>query len=128
MNYFKKVNDNYGHDVGDKCLVAVVKAVSLALREKSDFHARIGGEEFAIIFQSVTTDELEKIISRILQNIRAVRIHGYHSLCLTCSIGSSFITSLESATIKGALKEADLALYEAKNQGRDKWVHKINSV
>jgi diguanylate cyclase (GGDEF)-like protein len=127
VDHFKKVNDNYGHDIGDKCLIAIVKAVSLALRQKSDFHARIGGEEFAIILQSISIDELEKIIARILQNIRAVRILDNDSLRLTCSIGSSFITSFESSTSKDILKLADSALYEAKNNGRDQWVHKTHN-
>ena len=125
LDHFKVVNDSYGHDIGDECLVAVVNAVSMALRQKSDFHARIGGEEFAIILQNVSTDELENIIIRILENIRLVKIPNEKSLTLTCSIGSSFVTQfVKGVTISQVLKVADQALYQAKSQGRDRWVHK----
>jgi diguanylate cyclase (GGDEF)-like protein len=125
LDFFKAVNDRFGHDIGDKCLVAVVNAVSLALREKSDFHARIGGEEFAIIFQNISVSELKKVIVRILENIRLVKIPDETSLSLTCSIGSSFVRKLtEDITINQVLKLADQALYQAKNQGRNQWVNK----
>lgn len=125
LDHFKAINDCFGHDIGDECLVAVVNAVSQALRQKSDFHARIGGDEFAIILKNVTKDELEKIILRILDNIRLVIIPSEATLSLTCSIGSSFITQLsEGITINQVLKVADKALYQAKSQGRNQWVNK----
>ncbi|OUR81324.1 diguanylate cyclase [Colwellia psychrerythraea] len=125
LDDFKAVNDCYGHDIGDECLAAVVDAVSTALRQKSDFHARIGGDEFAIILQNVSTDELEKIIVRILDNIRLIKIPNETSLTLTSSIGSSFVTQfVEGITINQVLKVADQALYQAKNQGRNQWVNK----
>ena len=125
LDHFKAVNDCFGHDIGDECLMAVVNAVSNALRQKSDFHARIGGDEFAIILKNVSKDELEKIIMRILDNIRLVNIPNEPTLSLTCSIGSSFITHFsEGITINQVLKVADQALYQAKSQGRNQWVNK----
>jgi diguanylate cyclase (GGDEF)-like protein len=124
LDHFKQINDQYGHDVGDECLVAVVNAVSAILPESNNFHARIGGEEFAIILKHVSNDELEKTVQRVLDSVRQVNIPKQADIKITCSIGATLATALNEPTIKNIVKTADDALYEAKSLGRDQWVNK----
>ncbi|GIC75744.1 diguanylate cyclase domain-containing protein [Moritella sp. F3] len=124
FDHFKQINDQYGHDVGDECLVATVKAVSAILPEDNDFHARIGGEEFAIILKHVSNEELENIIQRVLESVRQVNIPKQPDIQITCSIGATLAKELNEPTIKNIVKAADDALYEAKSLGRDQWVNK----
>lgn len=128
LDHFKQINDQYGHDVGDECLVAVVSAVSAILPEGNNFHARIGGEEFAIILKNVSNDELEKTVQRVLDSVRQVNIPKQPAIKITCSIGATLSTALNEPTIKNIVKTADDALYEAKSLGRDQWVNKPYNV
>ena len=119
LDHFKSVNDTYGHDAGDECLRAVASAVNNALRDNNDFHARIGGEEFAIILPDVTKSELETITTRILNNVRHVSIACNPSLQVACSIGATLIDANSSVTLKEVMHIADKALYQAKQNGRN---------
>ena len=119
LDHFKSVNDTYGHDAGDECLRAVASAVNNALRDNNDFHARIGGEEFAIILPDVTKSELETITTRILNNVRNVSIACNPSLQVACSIGATLIDTNNSVTLKEVMHIADKALYQAKQNGRN---------
>ena len=119
LDYFKNVNDNYGHDIGDECLKAVVNAVNLALRNSQDFHARIGGEEFAIILQGISKDELQKVIERILKNVSSVEIPDNSNIHITCSIGYTIKFSQSNTTMRKMMSLADQALYQAKLNGRN---------
>jgi diguanylate cyclase (GGDEF)-like protein len=123
LDYFKNVNDTYGHDIGDECLKAVVNAVNLALRNKQDFHARIGGEEFAIILQGISQTELQAVTDRILTNVSSVVIPANDNIHITCSIGSTLIHCHNNTTVKKMLCAADQALYQAKLNGRNQAIH-----
>jgi len=124
LDHFKQINDRYGHDVGDECLIATVNAVSSTLRQDNDFHARIGGEEFAIILTNVSNDELEQIIKRVLESVRRIKIPQHSDIKITCSLGSTLVTEFDKSTFKDMAKIADDALYEAKSSGRDRWCHR----
>jgi len=119
LDYFKNVNDNYGHDIGDECLKAVVNAVNLALRNSQDFHARIGGEEFAIILQDISKEELQRVINRILKNVSSVEIPDNSNIHITCSIGYTIKFSQSNTTMRKMMSLADQALYQAKLHGRN---------
>jgi len=123
LDHFKGINDNFGHDVGDICLIQVVQSVAKVLR-KGDFHARIGGEEFAIILQNVSDCELELVLNRILASVESIRVEQYCDISMTCSVGSTVATSMNGLPIKRVVKVADEALYLAKQQGRNRWVNK----
>ena len=123
LDYFKSVNDTYGHDIGDECLKAVVQAVNLALRNNQDFHARLGGEEFAIVLQGITNEGLQKIIDRILVNVSGVKILENTDIQITCSVGSTRATFHSNVTMKKMMNLADKALYQAKSNGRNQACH-----
>lgn len=112
IDHFKQVNDNHGHDVGDRVLVEYTKLISSMLRD-SDVFCRVGGEEFIIIFPN--TDK--EAILNIAQKIRVqVEIHE-HTPPVTASFGVVEFHLGES--YEQCLKRLDKALYEAKDGGRN---------
>lgn len=104
-----------GHDVGDKVLVSTVEVVKSCLRE-SDIFARVGGEEFMIIFPQSTIDVTREISERIRNRVEHNDIDK--SLHVTVSLG--LIAYQPKESMEDMLKRADIALYEAKHSGRNK--------
>lgn len=119
VDYFKQINDTYGHDIGDRCLIQLSKAISQVIcSEKSLF--RWGGDEFLIICPSITKDQLEGIQKTLLETVHSASVlHEGLSINATISAGiSTFRTSDE--TEDQAFKRADMALYQAKQLGRNR--------
>ena len=117
-DYFKKINDTYGHSAGDTVLRHLAHRIVQAVRD-IDIVARIGGEEFAVLLLGTDLTLAEEIAERILLSIssQVVRIDGVE-IRYTVSIGVSMMTAeMQSAT--DFLKVADKALYVAKNAGRN---------
>ena len=118
-DYFKGINDAYGHDVGDKALVAISRALLDSVREV-DVVGRFGGEEFVVLLPDAATNDACCVAERILEGIRRIVVDAAtHHISMTVSIG---LASLEAAsdTMDGLLKFADIALYAAKKNGRDR--------
>ncbi len=116
IDHFKRVNDNYGHDIGDKALVAVVGTVE---REFGLF-ARMGGEEFALLLPKAGKEEALVVAEKLRAEVEALDIEaeGYSKpLKLTCSFGVSEWAKGDS--IESLLKRSDLGLYLAKESGRN---------
>lgn len=109
---FKKVNDNYGHPVGDQVLNMLGNIIKENIREK-DFAGRYGGEEFLIIFD---TDNVEIVKKRIDKMNKKFNLRG-KNLNLSFSAGISFY--VENKTISETIKEADIALYYVKRNGKN---------
>jgi diguanylate cyclase (GGDEF)-like protein len=127
IDYFKKYNDHYGHQQGDEALKKVAKALHDLTRRAEDTLARYGGEEFVIICHCSGEAQLNTKLESILQSVRDLNIEHIESSisttlsisCGTCSIAN---TGLWMKGLKdSALKMADDALYEAKNNGRDQY-------
>lgn len=95
----------------------------IALRNNQDFHARIGGEEFAIILQGISSEDLTKVIERILTNVSSVIIKANVDVQVTCSVGSTLATCNSNVTMKKMMILADQALYKAKSNGRNQAYH-----
>lgn len=119
IDHFKKVNDMHGHAAGD----AVLCAVSGAMREAgrvTDVVARLGGEEFGLLFAHATLEQAGRIAERVRDAIAAagaVTADGTH-LNVTISIGLAWLTP--EGTLDDALRDADRALYRAKHLGRNR--------
>ncbi len=133
IDFFKKVNDTYGHDAGDKVLVQFTKILAQSCRE-SDWLIRWGGEEFVIIARGQSIEGLEQLAERIRSH---VEIHLFDLGCqqtinCSCSIGITCFPFLknhfETLTWEQTLNFTDLALYLAKNNGRNTWVSLIENV
>ena len=120
IDHFKRINDTYGHDVGDTVITAVSKLMVLNTRTK-DHIGRIGGEEFAILMPKTSTEAAYQIADRLRENIskHIITVKGHESIKITISIGLSTSTNNKDETIHTLLKEADTALYKAKNNGRN---------
>lgn len=119
LDFFKKVNDRYGHDAGDQVLKAVAQTINGVLR-KSDVCGRIGGEEFAILLPDTALDSAAVFAERLRQNISELSVPIADDLCvtLTCSIGvAEFDERLDKAS--ELLSCADQRLYYAKAHGRN---------
>ena len=125
IDYFKKINDTYGHYVGDIILKSFANIIKDELREY-DFPARYGGEEFFIILPSTTLEEAKLVANRLRKRIEdeAFDISKFNSqiktLNITTSIGLTKLTSDIDA--KKLYINVDKALYEAKKSGRNKVV------
>ncbi|MEF9894103.1 MAG: diguanylate cyclase [Anaerorhabdus sp.] len=117
IDYFKNINDTYGHLTGDRVLSEVAKALKNATRS-TDFVGRIGGDEFIIFLPEVTTaDAVIKKANAIVNEIRKLRPFTTEKH-LTCSIGIS-ITSSPETNYTDLYQQADEALYTKKSEGRD---------
>lgn len=119
IDFFKKVNDTYGHDAGDFVLKTVAKVVKNSIREE-DIFGRLGGEEFGICILNSTNESLCQIANKIRTNIQSKEMKYNGTIIkITISIGGyNLYTHLEDFKI--AFNKADKALYEAKETGRNK--------
>ncbi|MDD2790295.1 MAG: diguanylate cyclase [Sulfurimonas sp.] len=114
IDHFKEINDNYGHDVGDEVLVALVGLVKEQIR-KVDHLIRWGGEEFIILAR---TESLESMQSMAENLRRKIENHNFKDIpTLTCSFGLAL--NEEEESIKTTVTRADEKLYEAKKNGRN---------
>ncbi len=120
IDFFKVINDTYGHPQGDQVLVACARTIENTIREK-DLLGRLGGEEFAVVLPNTSLEEARVIAERIRVRIAELsfyttqRIQSFHT---TISIGISCVTETIYA-YELLYKHADLALYEAKQSGRN---------
>ncbi|RIW28812.1 diguanylate cyclase [Bacillus salacetis] len=120
IDFFKRVNDTYGHFTGDQLLVHVVKACQAQLDDEAIF-ARYGGEEFVIAMKGSTGSEGKNTADLIRSYLRLhpVVIEGT-SLSVTVSFGIAETTEGKNETLHDLLNRADKALYSAKDEGRDR--------
>lgn len=117
LDRFKAVNDTLGHPVGDSLLIEVTAQISNLVR-KSDIVARLGGDEFAVILQKLKNkQEAEKLAARIIKEISKPHIINGHQIIIGASIGIEFVEGPETSSDE-VIRNADLALYKAKNDGR----------
>jgi len=123
LDYFKEYNDLYGHVKGDKVLKDVTGIIS-ELTRKEDVFARYGGEEFTLVLKNVTSKAAEQIAIKIRDAIDHANIPHEGSLFnhITLSIGVANIIPKDRSQIRSFIHSADQALYQAKDQGRNKVV------
>ncbi len=110
LDGFKRVNDSEGHDAGDRVLVLIARAIARSLRE-GDFVARFGGDEFAALLPRTSIAEAELLAERLRAEVESAGA----DTSVTASVG---LAALED-DLRRALLRADVALYEAKNAGRN---------
>jgi diguanylate cyclase (GGDEF)-like protein/PAS domain S-box-containing protein len=120
LDRFKQINDTLGHPIGDIVIQEIAKRLKMTIRDE-DSIARLGGDEFAIIITDVKTeDTLAHIATKIVNAINMPFSIDKHSIPLSCSIGIA-ISNEASITPTDILRKADLALYKAKDSGRNQF-------
>lgn len=119
IDHFKKINDNYGHPVGDFVLKELVGSLKAMFDRDADMVCRIGGEEFAIILPDLMTTQVSQMADELLAKVRKeVFVHEDRQIKFTVSIGVAHLTPNES--VEDWVKRADQALYYSKNNGRNR--------
>lgn len=120
LDFFKRINDTFGHDIGDEVLRQFASVLRAVCRE-SDAAGRIGGEEFAMVLPETPGAGAEEVARRIVAACRGLDVPTLAgNVKFTCSVGVADVT-VADGTVEGVLRRADLALYEAKRGGRDGW-------
>lgn len=115
LDHFKKVNDNFGHVVGDIVLIRIAAMVKAALAKKG-FVGRYGGEEFLIVLPGYDLDEAAKIAETLRQNVEALRYkEKYLRTAISCGVAE-----LDTEDATELIKKADNLLYKAKENGRNR--------
>jgi diguanylate cyclase (GGDEF)-like protein len=120
VDHFKKINDRYGHLGGD----LVLKSIGLMLKEfcrSADLPARYGGEEFAILLPQTSPEDAFRVAERLRLKIQQMCLDFQgQQIQFTASFGVSGYSSLNPMTLDEIIDRADKALYESKQQGRNK--------
>jgi diguanylate cyclase (GGDEF)-like protein len=132
LDGFKVVNDTFGHDIGDRVLKAVATEILKTSIRPSDFLARIGGEEFAIIVPAIADVPPEVAIQSILNRIETKRQHTFiptgRGDCLSIGISAGVHYARPGDSVEDIFKSADSKLYEAKDaKGEARRVLKLSS-
>lgn len=118
LDGFKQINDSLGHDWGDRLLVAVSQRLLGCLRH-SDLVSRLGGDEFTVILPAIPEDSVaEKVATKILATLSEVFVFNEQTLSITASVGIS-VYPLHCNTIDSLIKQADTAMYRAKQLGKN---------
>lgn len=123
IDFFKMYNDHYGHIMGDEVLMNVGSILKNCIKRDTDSASRYGGEEFCILLPDTDGAGGEVVSERICKAIRELAIPHSRSDkgIITLSIGIATITPNNLNSIKSLLEDADSALYQAKEAGRDQW-------
>ena len=122
IDYFKKFNDTYGHQSGDEALIKVANVLNENTKRASDFAFRLGGEEFGLIFTSsdkLKSLEFAKLIKEEIEELHIKHKSSEVSGFLTISIGVITTNGSEIIDAEALYKQADIALYKAKENGRN---------
>lgn len=119
IDHFKKVNDTFGHPAGDKVIYAIRDVLNSSLRE-SDSCGRYGGEEFTLLLPETSGENAVELANNIRVKIMALKIEAIEAVAVTASFGVSIFD--KSSPQADLIKEADMALYRAKQNGRNQVV------
>jgi diguanylate cyclase (GGDEF)-like protein len=122
IDHFKKVNDVYGHAAGDVALITCVEVIKKSIRS-TDYVGRLGGEEFCILLPNTNLEDAKVLSNRIRENIAAHHIvWEEHTIPITASFGITSFNSSGQNEWSNLLNKADIAMYQAKNNGRNQVV------
>jgi len=121
LDRFKAVNDELGHDAGDSLLRVVAQRLAGALRSV-DVVARLGGDEFVVLCPGLGRGEAEEVAERLLAAVSASPISvGGRVVDVTASVGLTIAARSDDRHAEGLLREADVAMYQAKTHGRNRF-------
>lgn len=121
IDFFKNVNDTYGHLIGDCTLKSIATTLNRSLKRDNDWVARYGGEEFLICLPGAPLEIAKELAEIIRKKVESTPITcGDQEFFITASFGVSSVTPKSGATVNILIDEADKKLYEAKRNGRNR--------
>ena len=121
IDYFKELNDTFGHQVGDRCLIEVSQLLDQYCGRSCDLCARYGGDEFAIVWSGMALKQAQVLTDRILHELTTIEISGVvprHAVDLTLSIGLVEVYPSDQIAMSDAIQYVDDLLYQSKENGR----------
>lgn len=122
IDNFKFINDKYGHHTGDKVIKKVAKIISSEIDESFIF-GRVGGEEFAIVCNKLSNDEILESMEKVRTLVESSTLYSDYGDKIKVTISKGIASaSKDTISLDSLLKQADVALYEAKNTGRNRVV------
>lgn len=120
IDFFKKVNDTYGHKAGDKVLKTVAQLLNKRIRA-TDFLARYGGEEFVMLLPGTKQEETLRLVNELREQVEHCGFH-YHGEAVTITVSCGISSFNEGDVLEKVFERADQALYKAKDNGRNQCV------
>jgi diguanylate cyclase (GGDEF)-like protein len=127
VDYFKRYNDRYGHAQGDAALKAVADVIASVARRPLDLAARYGGEEFVVVWYHPAPSELARMSEQLRAGVKKLALANEDSDVgdLSVSVGTAYMLPVAGHSAAELLRVAESALFEAKDQGRDRVVARI---
>ena len=125
LDDFKALNDTYGHQEGDNCLIQIAAAIQACCIRPGELAARYGGEEFSIILPATSAAGAISVAERIKKAIEHMQIPHANSLIsphVTVSMGIGTVIPNAAASVTTLIEQADQALYQAKSHGRNRLI------
>lgn len=121
LDGFKSINDTFGHDAGDKVLIAMANRMDKLIRG-NDIASRLGGDEFVMVVTDLKTkDEIIPILERFLKEFSSTIVVNEHSLHVCVSIGVNFYSEEDTIDCETFIGQADKAMYAAKSSGKNQY-------
>jgi diguanylate cyclase (GGDEF)-like protein len=117
LDHFKRLNDSAGHDAGDRALCQVAEVVSASIRP-SDTAARLGGDEFAVLLEGTSDEQAVEVAARLVDALTEMPVPGEQAMVIGASIGVAATKGGGGVDAESLLRDADLAMYQAKSSGR----------
>jgi len=127
IDFFKRINDTYGHSVGDDVLREVARRILRSIRD-DDFACRMGGEEFLLVIADPLATDAIAVAQKVRETIRGTPVESEgHSIRVTISMGLAYFDPAELVATEEVIRLADAGLYRAKQNGRDRIVSHIEN-
>ncbi len=125
IDHFKNYNDYYGHQAGDVCLRQVAQAIRATLRRSTDYVGRYGGEEFLVLLTHSDWEKAKNMAEKIFESVRLLNLPHLASptsQIVTISAGINVVIPMPKLSVSLLIHQADEALYQAKRDGRNRFV------
>ncbi len=120
IDFFKKINDNYGHKAGDRALMAIAKSMDMHIRE-TDYLARVGGEEFVVLLPETNLQQAEIVAEKLRKGVESC-VFVYEGKPVPITISGGIAEFSTGDQVDDVYVRADKALYRAKEQGRNRFL------